>query len=1325
VIAAVLATSSALALVTITVIIRPPGEEERKVQLEVDLPILEPLQGALSQVQYEIHTAGGTGCNIARVTRGVYGVPTPVDVAGNLLPDIAVQVVPIPAPGGVTMLSMTVTKITTGSLPARVQAVLAPGGSSDPNRVAFGYDGCDSASPQRFDTRIVTQPTQLSLETKPSGAGAHLTILGAAYKQNGATITDPTQVAARFEPVPSDLGAVIDILANSTYKAHVDTDVASKLGFAYLNESGAKRTEVNAGLVKLPETVDLTLNGSSVNYTTSAPIGAAAIDVTSTQDDERTTQVSADLLDLPTTASFVRDGESHATFTTPGEVGEANVRFASFEPGTTLPTVPTNTNQFFSAEIRDDFQVADLRLTGVKTLSGGWGDDFDLDLVHDAGPFDIGVVTDTQTVDGSIVDLPADIELGYTKALGAFTYDGSDGIGTITLDLLSSEPFGTTRADEVHVVVTDIPEHITATLDHTGKTFAAQMPGGKLGEIEILVTNGPADKIANEVDGLVFTDPALKPAEGDPPVDPSTPYQAFVRVSELESVTVGWGDTQSVHVVHDEQPFKLDVELAKSALDENDLTYVQRVDVVGTLASLPHDVGFTYTPSELFTYDSDTQMQTLDITVQKSRPTQLISKLGVHAELLPTDLDIAFDEPNRGVTATIDGPPLHLLEVSIRNTDAAEHLLGPDAVGVSKIERILFDGDEENNAFVRLKDIRGASVAMGPEEADAPVTVSLHHAGGPFVIKAEQDGFGPKIPLFKNKRTVDVNIPNLPADINSLSYSGKTRELHFNAATGIEELDANVTNTVEPVAGDIEGPYAKQLKLHAEGIPAVLDFLPTFTSDEADPRDANTAIDLGPGQTIGLVELLLTSGPDNRALLGDEDGLVFEDLETSYTIFARATGLSHIHYGTAVHDGTVSEESELGVLDVDTRMLGDEQGPRNLNVILRTWTGDVKKRNGTEYLEATYLDPPARNHLLMLALKHDDGTDWTTRFEYEGFAADGSPDNGGHLQVTTNKGAQRSFLTADVEPIPATAKLCIAPGDGECDDQDPPGSREEQSYKIFDLSEPINIDLADCKESKFVPQGPSLPPIDIFTEDDIANCDPAQAEGDAYRGSLVDASAYIQHEVTALTQADFDCDPDCVYVHIDTADGDLIGHLRKFKIKEDDRSTELKIDLPERFRTRDRFVKIECDLGCTGHTSGEDWGTGKLGGKAACPADTLFGVSIIGIDLNFAEEFCPGAKPTGLETSEVARGTTIETKLLGRDFSPDAGISVGTLSSNGIFQTVGVSVSVISPDPGDYYDTLLVSITAPQGVATGTYDLRVVNPDDAGTGFCLDCITIT
>jgi hypothetical protein len=407
-------------------------------------------------------------------------------------------------------------------------------------------------------------------------------------------------------------------------------------------------------------------------------------------------------------------------------------------------------------------------------------------------------------------------------------------------------------------------------------------------------------------------------------------------------------------------------------------------------------------------------------------------------------------------------------------------------------------------------------------------------------------------------------------------------------------------------------------------------------------------------------------------------------------------------------------------------MLGDEQGPHNLNVILRKFTGDEKKRNGVEYLEATYIQPPARNHLLMLSLKHDDGSDWTTRFEYEGNAADGSPDNGGNLLLTTNKGAQRSFLTATVDPVPATAKLCIAPGDGECDDQDPPGSREEQSYSIFDLSEPINVELTDCKESDFRFMGHGQPSVDFLTPEDQANCQQSEAPvSDTYVGKLVVARAYVEREVTALTQADFDCTPDCVYVHIDTADGDLIGDLRKRKVTNDDTETELKLDFPEGFRTRDRFVKIECDAGCTGHTSGEDWGTGRLGGKAACPADTLFGVSIIGIGLNFAEEFCPGAKPTGLETSEVARGTTIETKLLGSDFSPDAGIAIGRFDGNGFFQPISATVSVISPDPNDYYDTLLVSITVPSGVATGKYHLLVVNPDDAGSGFCLDCITIT
>ena len=76
----------------------------------------------------------------------------------------------------------------------------------------------------------------------------------------------------------------------------------------------------------------------------------------------------------------------------------------------------------------------------------------------------------------------------------------------------------------------------------------------------------------------------------------------------------------------------------------------------------------------------------------------------------------------------------------------------------------------------------------------------------------------------------------------------------------------NLENNVEPLAGDIEGPYAKKLLLHVEGIPAVVDLVPTF--EKASEDDQTIAMELGAGQSIGVVDILLTSLPEDRLPAG-------------------------------------------------------------------------------------------------------------------------------------------------------------------------------------------------------------------------------------------------------------------------------------------------------------------------------------------------------------------------------------------------------------------------------------------------------------------------
>jgi hypothetical protein len=231
-------------------------------------------------------------------------------------------------------------------------------------------------------------------------------------------------------------------------------------------------------------------------------------------------------------------------------------------------------------------------------------------------------------------------------------------------------------------------------------------------------------------------------------------------------------------------------------------------------------------------------------------------------------------------------------------------------------------------------------------------------------------------------------------------------------------------------------------------------------------------------------------------------------------------------------------------------------------------------------------------------------------------------------------------------------------------------------------------------------------------------------DADLYIGKVVSASGWIERSLTVSTETDRDCFPDCQYLHMDTADGGLVGELRKQTLSDEGTETDMRISIPEKFRTRDRFVKIECDAGCTGHSSGEEWETGRLGGKAACPDGTHIEIPILSVDANLAEEFCPNPKPSGFEQPSFARGTTSETRLLGEDLSPDANVRVGRWI-NGAFEDVPVTVSVLLPDPTDYYDTLIVSVSVPEGVAPrDDYDLLVTNPH-VGAATCEECLTVT
>ena len=314
------------------------------------------------------------------------------------------------------------------------------------------------------------------------------------------------------------------------------------------------------------------------SYEGSAPIDELTADVRSDVpivDDATASHLR--IVDLPTGLTGRLDGEAK-TFTATlsgGAIGALELELTS---GPDLRDRLPEKQQGVLVEDTNDSYAAFARLTGVREADVGWGATQHVRVVHEAGPFTLGIDVDDTfadsvndsdvSVDGHIVDLPAEASVTYTPAdeqsgrsAAVLLYDGSDVIETLTLDVVDDP--GSEDAKEVHVVAGDVPLHLSLLVDRSKEMLEALATQGRLGSLKLELCSTDACE-------PIGTDPAPPPPDGLVLVDhlnvdsqsgeESVEYRAFVRLTDLRLVTASWGDVTSVKFDKAAGPFDISVD---------------------------------------------------------------------------------------------------------------------------------------------------------------------------------------------------------------------------------------------------------------------------------------------------------------------------------------------------------------------------------------------------------------------------------------------------------------------------------------------------------------------------------------------------------------------------------------------------------------------------------------------------------------------------------------------------------------------------------------------------------------------------------------------
>lgn len=397
---------------------------------------------------------------------------------------------------------------------------------------------------------------------------------------------------------------------------------------------------------------------------------------------------------------------------------------------------------------------------------------------------------------------------------------------------LLRDPAGVSgRATALDLTLRELPAELDLTFGGSGASATIDAHGAAIGSIDLLLTSGPNVAVADGFDGVLLR-------------DLPTEYVLAARITGLRSA-----------VVSTIAPYRFALQKTAGPFVVH-LTQGLR-DVLVTVRDLPSSIDATLDPSGTLTYTGSAVIGSLDATiVDPAGVTGRATRLELGLRDIPTALTLDF---GTSTSAGIDAHGGSLGLVTLLATS------GPDLAVDAGYEGVVLEDVPSHFAIAaRLSGLRVARVTTGV----APYTLSLGKTPGPFLVR-----------LVQGARTTLVKIHDLPSTMTAtLDPAGS---LAYTASSPVGELTAEIVDPAG-VAG-----RATRASALLRGIPTALDvsWASTGTGVTADAK----------GATVGLLEVLLTSGP-NATLPADRDGLIFDDLSDRYVLFGRITGLRSVTF---------------------------------------------------------------------------------------------------------------------------------------------------------------------------------------------------------------------------------------------------------------------------------------------------------------------------------------------------------------------------------------------------------------------------------------------
>lgn len=455
-------------------------------------------------------------------------VPELVDVTGDLLPDVLVQ---LQIDAGRATVRTSRLAAAPAELPLSIETVLIDPRGNSPLRVAFGYDALDSNAPGVYDGTLgllgTGRVTSFGLDVHVVDPGASLAVTAAVFDEGpGRERIDPQSGRVSFSPVP--VLSHFDVLVGSDFGTdqsgiNVVTDTPTRVGIDIVSVQGDDEDRATIVVDRLPNTVSITYSNlttgqGTLNYNASDFIDVIDIDISSFLAGTLVKNMNIRFEDMPLTATIVQESATSARAQASSPIGLIRVGLAD----NGIPLMLDESAYIYATDEAGYDSVA-FQVHDLSAAELGTGDPLVLGATLRSEPLHVLVIDGAARVEAFVRDMPSQFRIAASPSAGTVDYQGSAVVSELTVD--AHDPAGiTAAATDLHLLMRGLPQTLSLGFAPDGNTVTLDAGGQTLGLLEVQLTDGPNNRIAPEYDGVRLDDLA-------------TGYEMFARITGLRRVT--------------------------------------------------------------------------------------------------------------------------------------------------------------------------------------------------------------------------------------------------------------------------------------------------------------------------------------------------------------------------------------------------------------------------------------------------------------------------------------------------------------------------------------------------------------------------------------------------------------------------------------------------------------------------------------------------------------------------------------------------------------------------------------------------------------------